>query len=75
MGTGDFCGYWRLYEFSTDDFAKGMMFEQLGLKVQSTLVISKSKGHFEISVLRHIRCAKLRKIPIEQPSFSNEHVI
>ena len=45
--------------------------------IQSTLVISKSKGplkHFEISVLRHIRCAELRKIPIEQPSFTSEHV-
>ena len=31
--------------------------------------------HFEISVLRHIRCAELRKIPIEQPNFTNEHVI
>ena len=31
--------------------------------------------HFEISVLRHIRFAELRKIPIEQPNFTNEHVI
>ena len=46
--------------------------------VQSTLVISKSNDpliHFEISVLRHFRCAKLRKVPIEQPNFTNEHVI
>ena len=31
--------------------------------------------HFEISVLRHIRCAELRRIPIQQPYFTNEHVI
>ena len=31
--------------------------------------------HFEISVLRHIRFAELKKIPIEQPNFTNEHVI
>ena len=31
--------------------------------------------YFEISVLRHIRCAELRKIPVEQPNFTNEHVI
>ena len=31
--------------------------------------------HFEISVLRHIRCAELRKIPNEQPNFTNKHVI
>ena len=31
--------------------------------------------HFEISVLRHIKCAELRKISIEQPNFTNEHVI
>ena len=46
--------------------------------IQSTLVISKSKGpseHFEISVLRHIRGAELRKIPVEQPNFTNEHAI
>ena len=31
--------------------------------------------HFEISVLRHNRCAEFRKIPNEQPNFTNEHVI
>ena len=31
--------------------------------------------HFDISVLWHIRCAEMRKIPIEQPNFTNEHVI
>ena len=30
--------------------------------------------YFEISVLRHIRCAELRKIAIEQPNFTNERV-
>ena len=41
--------------------------------IQSTLVISKSKDllkHFEISVLRHIRCSELRKIPNEQQNFT-----
>ena len=31
--------------------------------------------HFEICLLRHIRYAELRKIPIEQLNFTNEHVI
>ena len=48
------------------------------LNIQSTLVISKSKGPSE--TLRdictwNIRFAELRKIPIEQPNFTNEHVI
>ena len=30
--------------------------------------------HFEISVLRLIRCVELRKIP-KQPNFTNDHVI
>ena len=42
------------------------------LDIQSTLVISKSKGPSE--TLRDIR-AELRKIPTEQPNFTNEHVI
>ena len=45
----------------------------------SRLSLSRSRRdplkYFEISVLRHIRCAELRKIPIEEPNFSNEHVI
>ena len=45
----------------------------------SRLSLSRSRldplKHFEISVLRHIRCAELRKIPNEQPNFTNEHVI
>ena len=45
----------------------------------SRLSLSPSRGdplkHFEISVLRHIRCAELRKKTIEQPNFTNEHVI
>ena len=45
----------------------------------SRLSLSRSRRdplkYFEISVLRHIRCAELRKIPIEQPNFINEHVI
>ena len=47
--------------------------------IYSRLSLSRSRRdpleHFEISVLRHIRFAKLRKIPIEQPNFTNEHVI
>ena len=45
----------------------------------SRLSLSRSRRdplkHFEISVLRHIRCAELRKIPIEQPNYTKEHVI
>ena len=47
--------------------------------IQSTHSLSRSQrdplNHFEISVLRDIRFAELRKIPIEQPNFTNEHVI
>ena len=48
------------------------------LNVQSTLVISKSKVPSEILrdiLRRHFRCAELRKIPIEQPNFTNERII
>ena len=45
----------------------------------SRLSLSRSRRdplkHFEISVLRHIRCAEWRKIPNEHPNFTNEHVI
>ena len=45
----------------------------------SRLSLSRSRRdplkHFEISVLRHIRFAELRKIPIERSNFTNEHVI
>ena len=45
----------------------------------SRLSLSRSRTdplkHFEISVLRHIRCTELRKIPNEQTNFTNEHVI
>ena len=45
----------------------------------SRLSLSRSRRdplkHFEISVLRHIRFADLRKIPVEQPNFTNEHII
>ena len=45
----------------------------------SRLSLSRSRRdplkHFEISVLRHIRFAELRKIPTEQSNFTNEHVI
>ena len=45
----------------------------------SRLSISRNRRdplkHFEISILRHIRFAELRKITIEQPNFTNEHAI
>ena len=41
--------------------------------VQTTLVISKSKGTSE--TLRHITFVELSKIPVEQPKFKNEHVL
>ena len=48
------------------------------LYIQSTLIIRSQRDplkNFEISLLRHIRFAELRKIPIELPNFTNEHVI
>ena len=48
-------------------------------KEYSRLSLSRSRRdplkNFGISVLRHIRFAELTKIPIEQPNFTNEHVI
>ena len=48
-------------------------------KTYSQLSLSQSQRdplkHFKLSVLRHIRFAELRKIPIEQPNFTNEQVI
>ena len=45
----------------------------------SGLSLSRSRKdpleHFEISVLRHIRFGELRKIPMEQLNFTDEHVI
>ena len=50
-----------------------------GILKYSRLSLSRSRRdplkHFEISVLRHIRGAELRKIPTEQPNFTNEHAI
>ena len=44
----------------------------------SQLSLSRSRRdplkHFEISVLRYIRFAELRKIQIEQPNFTNKYV-
>ena len=57
---------------AVDDMSK---FSELCIKIQSTLVISKSKGPFEISVLRHIRFVVLRKKQFEQPIFTNDYVI
>ena len=60
---------------------KGMLAPPLKLLggAGSRLSLSRSRRdplkYFEISVLRHIRCAELRKIPVEQPNFTNEHVI
>ena len=48
-------------------------------KKYSRLSLSRSRRdplkHFELSVVRHIRFAELSKIPIEQPNFTNEHII
>ena len=45
----------------------------------SRLSLSRSRRDplkdFEITVLRHIRFAELRKIPIKQANYTNEHVI
>ena len=47
--------------------------------IYSQLSVSRSRRdplkHLEISVLRHIRCAELRKIQIKQPNFTNKFVI
>ena len=47
-------------------------------KKYSRLSLSRSQRdpqkNFEISELRHIRFAELRKIPIKLPNFTNEHV-
>ena len=52
---------------------------QSNITKYSRLSLSRSRRdhlkHFEISVLRHIRFAELRKIPNEQPNFTNKHVI
>ena len=49
------------------------------ISIYSRLSLSQSRRdplkHFEISVFRHIRFAELRKIPMEQPNFTNEYVI
>ena len=49
------------------------------LNKYNRLSLSRSRrdplNHFEIFVLRHIRFSELRKISIEQPNFTNEHVI
>ena len=64
--------------YTLDTAVMSMKLCVISPNMQSTLDISKSKGpseHFEISALRHIRFAELRKIPIEQPNFTNGHVI
>ena len=49
------------------------------LLIYSRLSLSRSGRdplkYFEISILRHTRFAELRQIPIEQPNFTNKHVI
>ena len=56
-----------------------LLLKFLHQNIYSRLSLSRSQRdplkHFEISVLQHIRCAELRKIPNEQPNFTNEHVI
>ena len=53
-----------------------LLFWFFGLNIQSTLVISKSKGPSE--TLRDIRIStyqiwRIEKIPLKQPNFTNEH--
>ena len=54
-------------------------FHSMDEKEYSRLSLSRSRRgplkHIEISVIRHIRCAELRKVPNEQPNLTNEHVI
>ena len=56
-----------------------VILQKYNLVNYSRLLLSRSRRdplkHFEISVLRHIRFGELRKIPMEQPNFANEHVI
>ena len=64
--------------FCSDASAQKEITSQTDYYIQSTLVISKSKGPSEtlrVSVLRHIKYAELRQIPNEQPNFTDEHVI
>ena len=68
----------KSYSLTGYVLSRGCLVTDTAILVQSTLVISKSKGpskHFEISVLRHIRCVVLREKQFEQPNFTNEHVI
>ena len=61
---------WKYFIVSNSDIIE---------KKYSRLSLSRSRrdplNHFEIFILRHIRFSELRKIPIEQPNFTNEHVI
>ena len=58
---------------------KGMVSFPIEFIKYSRLSLSLSRRdplkQFETSVLRHTRFAELRKIPIKQPNFTNEHVI
>ena len=56
---------------SRDWRLKGYMYSRLSLSRSRRDPLK----HFEISVLGHVRCAELRKIPIEQPNFTNEYVM
>ena len=57
----------------------GRIFLEYVLPLYSRLSLSRSRrdplNHFEIAVRRPSRFAELRKIPIELPNFTNEHVI
>ena len=77
----------RVAEFTTDRVQIGpgclYCYKVIRIKLKSVkysrLSLSRSRRdplkHFEISVLRHIRCVELRKMSTEQPDFTNEHVI
>ena len=73
----------KLYQllFNAIHVIKRSVSSQLQILVYrySRLSLSRSRWdslkHFEISVLQHIRCVELRKMPTEQSNFTNEHVI
>ena len=65
-------------KFANKSFTLNSAFD-IAYNKYSRLSLSRSRRdplkHFEISILRHIKCAELRKIPNEQPNFTDEHVI
>ena len=74
--------YRRRYQWNVPSYSPVVEAGVEGRETEKKLIYSRLSlsrrdplKHFEISVLRHIRCAELRKIPNKQPNFTNEHVI